>query len=118
MVSRTTSARSRDGARIESRSGGKIAKAAQSTHRDIGARSRELPAQPVDVRLDRIRAALLLEIVQAFGKPLLRDDTSLIAQQRFQNDQLRACQVELRPCDSGDPCGGVEPHAAECQRAT
>src|SRR5688500_19531196 len=102
MVSRTTSARSRDGARIERRSGGKIAQTAQSTERHISARGGELLAQPVHVRLYRIGAALLLEIVQAFGKPLLRNDTSLIAQQRFEQDQLRACQIELRLGDGGD----------------
>src|SRR5688572_26595004 len=100
MVSRTTRARSSEGARI-ARSGGKIAQTAQSTERHISARGRELLAQSVYVRLHRIRAAILLEIVQAFGKPLLRDNASLIAQQRFEHDQLRACQIERRPGDGG-----------------
>src|SRR6187551_522312 len=90
MVSRTTSARISEGARIEPRSGGKIAQTAQSPQRHIGTRGRELLAQPVHLRLHRVRAAILLEIVQTFGKPLLRDDTSLIAQQRFEHNQLRA----------------------------
>src|SRR6478735_3455030 len=104
MVSRTTSARSRDGARIEPRSGGKIAEPAQGSERHISARGSELLAQPVHLRLHRVRAALLLEIVQALGKPLLRDYTSLIAQQRFKHNQLRACQIELRVGDGGDAC--------------
>src|SRR6187402_638760 len=118
MVSRTTSARSRDGARIELRSGGKITQTAQSPERHISARGRELLAQPVHLRLHRIRAALLLEIVQAFGKPLLRDDTSLIAQQGFEHDQLRSCQLELRSGDRREACGRVELDATESQRAT
>jgi hypothetical protein len=68
------------------------------------------------LRLHRIRAALLLEIVQAFGKLLLRDDTPLIAQQRLEYDQLRACQIELRLGDRGDAGGRLELYVTERQR--